>query len=1045
MRLLRPLWWLAAATGALVGFVALGGLVDAPLQWGDVGGWLDEVPLEDALVELARWLGMALAVYVIVVAVLVLLSELAAGMRAVPLARGLRRLAGVVAVPALRRRLVEASTATAITVSAMTATLGHGASAVAPAAATQTVDTASTSAGVMTLPAGVSPADVSGFGEIAATPSDVPGTVRVTVQRGDTVWDLAVAQYGFCDATIVDLIATASGLSDPNLIFVGQVLVLPSVPSATPVAPPPDPPVVAVPRDAATWATHTIVYGDTTWDILKGFYGYVDGDLVWAVADYNQIENPSDIPVGTVITLPPLDALFGVAPTPPESTAPSTVPLVEAPSPAVDPAAPLSSDDSAEPTVPPPVEEAPPASMPVEATAPVEPSPVSDQAPLPASDPSASAPAAHVDEGWTAAAPWFAGLAGATTLSVGLLGVYRRLRRRQSAAGARAWRLMPSGQSARLHRHLEAAADLPLVRWASQELSGVLFGLGRPAAGPVAVELSDLTGIELLWDAPMPDPPAPWEATPGGWSWRLLYDPAAEVPQAALPAAVPALVTFGRRHDAQVLIDLEAFGTVSIIGDPRAAEDVMRSVVLEFGSGEELSDAWVSTVGLGVDGVEHLTRVQRRSDADAVAHASGIVTAQRQVMDEAGVAGTFVLRAAGPPAAREVTVVAVRAESCAVLDELAELAAPRSGLVVVALGELGGAGLRVDVDAAGAMQLDPLGMVLDAIGVSHEAAANAAVLLDSAAASVTVEELLSPDDEGSTDGVDTGDERAEELSPGVVAEVAALCDVHGVDLIAAGDLLAGEDPAEWERPTASLTVRVLGAPRLDPDRELSRLERMVIVYLASAGGHAPASALRDAVWGGSLISDKRFSNLLGRLRAELGAGVLPPRSSVPNAEVRLEDAVTDLELFEALASQAERVPSSAALPLLLEALGLVFGPPFDDLGYDWAIDRQLQFRAASAIEAAALRAVELALAGDDVVAARAAISMALVGLPGNELLYRARMRIEAHAGNRAGVRTVYAELLNALEELSGDSGDSADPSPATRQLYEQLVDSSRHD
>ena len=103
----------------------------------------------------------------------------------------------------------------------------------------------------------------------------------------------------------------------------------------------------------------------------------------------------------------------------------------------------------------------------------------------------------------------------------------------------------------------------------------------------------------------------PWEATPGGWSWRLLYDPAAEVPEASLPAAIPGLVTFGRRHDAQVLVDLEAFGFVSLDGDMRAAEDVLRSIVLELGAGDELSDAWVSTVGIGVDGVEQLGRVSR--------------------------------------------------------------------------------------------------------------------------------------------------------------------------------------------------------------------------------------------------------------------------------------------------------------------------------------------------------------------------------------------------------------------------------------------------
>ena len=72
-------------------------------------------------------------------------------------------------------------------------------------------------------------------------------------------------------------------------------------------------------------------------------------------------------------------------------------------------------------------------------------------------------------------------------------------------------------------------------------------------------------------------------------------------------------MTFGRRHDAQVLVDLEAFGTVSIVGDQRAAEDLLRAIVLELGAGEELSDAWVSTVGFGVDGVEQLSRVQTRT------------------------------------------------------------------------------------------------------------------------------------------------------------------------------------------------------------------------------------------------------------------------------------------------------------------------------------------------------------------------------------------------------------------------------------------------
>ena len=64
MRLLRPLLWLVGGVGAFVGFVAVGRATEVPLRWGDLSGWLDEVSIEEALVELARWLGMALAVYV---------------------------------------------------------------------------------------------------------------------------------------------------------------------------------------------------------------------------------------------------------------------------------------------------------------------------------------------------------------------------------------------------------------------------------------------------------------------------------------------------------------------------------------------------------------------------------------------------------------------------------------------------------------------------------------------------------------------------------------------------------------------------------------------------------------------------------------------------------------------------------------------------------------------------------------------------------------------------------------------------------------------
>ena len=61
MRVLRPLLWLAGGVGGAGRVRRAGRLTEVPLRWGDLGGWLDEVTVEVAVVELARWLGIVLA------------------------------------------------------------------------------------------------------------------------------------------------------------------------------------------------------------------------------------------------------------------------------------------------------------------------------------------------------------------------------------------------------------------------------------------------------------------------------------------------------------------------------------------------------------------------------------------------------------------------------------------------------------------------------------------------------------------------------------------------------------------------------------------------------------------------------------------------------------------------------------------------------------------------------------------------------------------------------------------------------------------------
>ena len=140
---------------------------------------------------------------------------------------------GAIAVPALRRRIAGASMSAILAVSAGAASLGGRALASAPTV--RTVGTPSQFAAasqVSLLPAGVAASDVVGFGlDDAASVAAPANAVRIVARKGDTIWALAVAQYGGCTPEIVDVVAAASGVTDPALIFVGQTLVFPALDS----------------------------------------------------------------------------------------------------------------------------------------------------------------------------------------------------------------------------------------------------------------------------------------------------------------------------------------------------------------------------------------------------------------------------------------------------------------------------------------------------------------------------------------------------------------------------------------------------------------------------------------------------------------------------------------------------------------------------------------------------------------------------------------------------------------------------------------------
>jgi S-formylglutathione hydrolase FrmB/LysM repeat protein len=106
-----------------------------------------------------------------------------------------------------------------------------------------------------------------------------------TVVAGETLWALALRFYG--DAELHRLIATASGIADPNHIDVGQRLIFPD------------------------FTRYTAVAGDTLSALASRFYG--DAELDRLIATASGIADPGGIDAGQRLIIPDITRYTAVA------------------------------------------------------------------------------------------------------------------------------------------------------------------------------------------------------------------------------------------------------------------------------------------------------------------------------------------------------------------------------------------------------------------------------------------------------------------------------------------------------------------------------------------------------------------------------------------------------------------------------------------------------------------------------------------------------------------------------------------------------------
>jgi LysM repeat protein len=163
-----------------------------------------------------------------------------------------------------------------------------------------------------TIPATATPqatATKSATATATATATAVSGT-NYTVRAGDTLFRIA-QRFNLTTAQL----AAANGITNPNLIFAGQSLIIPTG-STTPSTPTPTattrPPTSTAPTATATAA---ITATPSTTPVPGGTYTVVRGDTLFKIAArnnttvaelvrLNNLANPNLIFVGQVLTLP---------------------------------------------------------------------------------------------------------------------------------------------------------------------------------------------------------------------------------------------------------------------------------------------------------------------------------------------------------------------------------------------------------------------------------------------------------------------------------------------------------------------------------------------------------------------------------------------------------------------------------------------------------------------------------------------------------------------------------------------------------------------
>ena len=560
-------------------------------------------------------------------------------------------------------------------------------------------------------------------------------------------------------------------------------------------------------------------------------------------------------------------------------------------------------------------------------------------------------------------------LAIGTLFASGLLAALVRLRRRRLAQRRPGFRIAPPPQDvAETETVLRAEADPDRMR-AFRFLIGDLAGRVRLEGANARVRAAQLTddGVELLWTEPQPRPPKPWTTANSGWSWSASWpDPLAVAERAPV---LPTLVPLGvRENGEELLLDLEAIGSLSLDGDPALVSAFARQLAVAASVNPLGDNVDVVAVEFDVPAATHLENVRKLAVADAVHWSTVRATEVLGALARSSTDSVLGARLLGRSEEWEPLVVVALGVDAQTTEKLVQTAIAGSGVVAVLAGASGAAD-RVVLHSTDKAEWVGGGVMFDPCLLTESAGSDLAALFEH---------------------VEEADEHA-----------VVLHDVAPPPTESAAPDPVDATPAP---PAYDVLVRVLGEVVVEGCVDhLTEAEVELVALLATMRPDGPvnidrlATLLAHDEW--RTPKTRSIQARISHLRRKLGVGsdgapLLPDSRTAtgnPNRYLVSPRVVTDVDLLDDAYKRSLGLPSSEAIDALRTALGLVRGRPYTaKVGYSWAYDEHAVSRSVQVVGDVASRLIELYGEANDVAAVRAVIDRASKAMddPMAEVSYR---------------------------------------------------------